>query len=176
MTRHCSVKTELQMPADGRECVRGRDSKPVGGEEHVSGRKAEPADGRKSSGDKTGGAAGSRRAAAGAFLSLFGGICWGLSGSMGQYLFTEQGMDARWLVPIRLGLAGVVLFVYCLIRYRERLFAPWKSGRDRRDLLIYGIAGISLCQFLSRTSSLSWLPNSMPLPRGSGSIRRCTSA
>ena len=148
MTRHCSVKTELQMPADGRECVRGRDSKPVGGEEHVSGRKAEPADGRKSSGDKTGGAAGSRRAAAGALLSLFGGMCWGLSGSMGQYLFTEQGMDARWLVPIRLGLAGVVLFFYCLIRYGERLFAPWKSGRDRRDLLIYGIAGISLCQFL----------------------------
>ena len=42
----------------------------------------------------------------GALLTLSGGACWGLSGSMGQYLFTRQGMDSRWLVPIRLGLAG----------------------------------------------------------------------
>ena len=37
----------------------------------------------------------------GAILTTLGGICWGLSGSMGQYLFTRQGMDSRWLVPIR---------------------------------------------------------------------------
>ena len=35
----------------------------------------------------------------GAILTTLGGICWGLSGSMGQYLFTRQGMDSRWLVP-----------------------------------------------------------------------------
>ena len=46
---------------------------------------------------------------AGAVLATGGGICWGLSGSMGQYLFRCQGMDSRWLVPYRLGLAGVVL-------------------------------------------------------------------
>ena len=89
-----------------------------------------------------------RNAALGAILSAGGGICWGLSGSMGQYLFDYEGMDSRWLVPIRLGLAGVILFFYCLLRYRKELFRPWKTRIDRRDLLIYGILGISCCQFL----------------------------
>ena len=88
------------------------------------------------------------RRIAGALLTVGGGVCWGLSGSMGQYLFTREGMDSRWLVPIRLGLAGIVLFVYCLIRYRPLLFAPWKSRRNAADLLLYGLAGVSCCQFL----------------------------
>lgn len=83
----------------------------------------------------------------GCFLALFGGICWGLSGSVGQYLFTVQHMDSRWLVPIRLGLAGLVLFVYCLIRHRPKLFSIWKEPADRRDLILYGLCGISFCQF-----------------------------
>ncbi|MCH3972290.1 MAG: DMT family transporter [Oscillospiraceae bacterium] len=86
--------------------------------------------------------------AMGAFLTIFGGACWGVSGSVGQYLFTRQGMDSRWLVPIRLGLAGILLFLYCLVRYRSQLFAPWKSRRNAVDLLIYGVAGVSVCQFL----------------------------
>lgn len=84
----------------------------------------------------------------GAFLSVFGGICWGLSGSVGQYLFTVQGMDSRWLVPIRLGCAGIFLLIYCLCRYGKKTFEPWQTKRNTRDLLIYGLLGISCCQFL----------------------------
>ncbi|NLU25311.1 MAG: EamA family transporter [Clostridiales bacterium] len=84
----------------------------------------------------------------GALLTLWGGICWGLSGTMGQYLFTRQGMDSRWLVPIRLGLAGVLLFAYCLIRYKKQVFAPWQTRRNALDLVIYGLLGVSSCQFL----------------------------
>ena len=29
-----------------------------------------------------------------------GAACWGVSGCMGQYLFTREGMDSTWLVPI----------------------------------------------------------------------------
>ena len=47
----------------------------------------------------------------GALLTLLGGICWGLSGCVGQFLFTHEGMDSRWLVPVRLGIAGVLLLV-----------------------------------------------------------------
>ena len=48
----------------------------------------------------------------GALLTMFGGMCWGVSGCVGQYLFTRQGMDSTWLVPIRLFLAGVILCIY----------------------------------------------------------------
>lgn len=92
----------------------------------------------------------------GALLTAGGGVCWGLSGSMGQYLFTKQGMDAHWLVPIRLFLAGVILFIYCRIRMGKYVYSPWKTKRDARDLLVYGLLGISLCQYLYfRTIQLS---------------------
>ena len=84
----------------------------------------------------------------GAFLTLFGGVCWGVSGCIGQYLFTRQGMDSTWLVPIRLFLAGLLMCGYYLVRNRKQLFAPWKGRRNAIDLLIYGLAGVSACQFL----------------------------
>lgn len=85
----------------------------------------------------------------GAFLTLFGGACWGLSGSMGQYLFTVEGMDSRWLVPLRLGLAGIILFFWCLRHYGHKLvFQPWRSKQDAAELIIYGLLGVSICQFL----------------------------
>ena len=63
----------------------------------------------------------------GAFLTLFGGICWGASGSVGQYLFAYEGMDSRWLVPIRLGLAGIILIEYSFFRY----------GKDDGNVVLY---------------------------------------
>ena len=44
----------------------------------------------------------------GALLTMFGGMCWGVSGCVGQYLFTRQGMDSTWLVPIRLFTGGII--------------------------------------------------------------------
>ena len=84
----------------------------------------------------------------GSILALGGAACWGISGCMGQYLFTTEGMSATWLTPIRLFLAGLILCAYYAIKDHRLLFAPWKNGRDRLDLLIYGIAGVSCCQFL----------------------------
>ena len=48
--------------------------------------------------------------------------------------------------------------LYFLFRDRKQLFAPWKSPRNAIDLLIYGLAGVSACQFLYS------LPSSTPLP------------
>ena len=39
----------------------------------------------------------------GALMAAGGGVCWGISGTMGQYLFTHEGMQTTWLIPIRLG-------------------------------------------------------------------------
>ena len=83
----------------------------------------------------------------GAALTLFGGACWGMSGSIGQYLFTAESMQSEWLVPVRLGLAGILLLAFSRIRYGRQVFAPWKNRTDAASLLIYGICGVSLCQF-----------------------------
>ena len=66
----------------------------------------------------------------GALLAVFGGICWGLSGSCGQYLFQHEHMDVRWLVPVRLGLAGILMLVYCFIHYGKKTLGPWSNKHD----------------------------------------------
>ena len=85
----------------------------------------------------------------GIIMTLAGASCWGLSGSMGQYLFTAEHMDSRWLVPVRLGTAGVLILLYCFLRYgRQRTMAPWSDRRKAGTMLFYGIAGVGACQFL----------------------------
>ena len=92
----------------------------------------------------------------GAFLTLMGGVCWGLSGSMGQYLFDVKGMDAHWLVPIRLGAAGIILLLYSFLHNRRQTLEVWKGKDDRLQLIVYGLLGVSLCQYLYfRTIQLS---------------------
>ena len=44
----------------------------------------------------------------GSILAMGGAACWGISGCMGQYLFTTEGMSPTWLTPIRLFLAGLI--------------------------------------------------------------------
>ena len=86
----------------------------------------------------------------GSCLTLSGAACWGISGCVGQYLFTRQGMDSTWLVPIRLFLAGLILCTFYLVRDRRQLFDVWNIKKDARnalDLLVYGLAGVSFCQF-----------------------------
>ena len=86
----------------------------------------------------------------GSALTLGGAACWGVSGCMGQYLFTREGMDSTWLVLIRLFLAGLILCGFFFIKDRKTLFDPWnvrKNPRNAIDLLVYGLAGVSCCQF-----------------------------
>ena len=47
-----------------------------------------------------------KKRTAGICLTLAGGICWGLSGCFGQYLFQKKDITADWLVMVRL-FAGV---------------------------------------------------------------------
>ena len=84
----------------------------------------------------------------GILLTTVGAACWGLSGSMGEYLFDVQGMDSRWLVPIRLGLSGIILLLYSTVKYKKDVLKPWRSLQSAIYMLIYGIAGVSTCQFL----------------------------
>lgn len=82
----------------------------------------------------------------GSALTMGGAACWGVSGCMGQYLFTRKGMDSTWLVPIRLFLAGLILCGFFFIKDRKTLFDPWnvrKNPRNAIDLLVSGI--VSAC-------------------------------
>ena len=84
----------------------------------------------------------------GILLTIIGAACWGLSGSVGQYLFDVQGMDSRWLVPIRLGISGILILIYCFIKYGKTTLNPWKTRNRAILMIVYGVLGVSACQFL----------------------------
>jgi drug/metabolite transporter (DMT)-like permease len=83
----------------------------------------------------------------GSILTISGGILWGISGTCGQYLLQVKGLDSDWLVPVRLLCAGILLLFLCYIKQGKQIFAPWKSKKDGADLLIFGMVGMSMCQY-----------------------------
>lgn len=83
----------------------------------------------------------------GILITIIGGICWGLSGTCGQFLFNHKGITSKWLVPVRLTTAGLIMLLYFIGREKKAAFRIWKTKRDIVDILVYGIAGMMLCQF-----------------------------
>ena len=51
------------------------------------------------------------RQTVGTLLTIGGGVCWGFSGCMAQYLFESKAVTAIWLVPQRMVVAGLILVV-----------------------------------------------------------------
>lgn len=91
----------------------------------------------------------------GTFLTIVGGILWGISGVCGQFLFQSKDVTASWLVPLRLVTAGFLLLCYYLIRDKGKAFDIWKTKRNRIDIIIYGLAGMMLCQY-SYFQTIEW--------------------
>lgn len=57
----------------------------------------------------------------GALCALFGGAIWGLSGTCGQFLFTNSSLSPLALTWIRMLIAGIVLTLLSLVKDREKV-------------------------------------------------------
>ncbi len=83
----------------------------------------------------------------GILLTVLGGICWGISGCFGQYLFTEKGISSVWLVNTRLIWAGLSLVVLGYLKDKKELFRIFKDKASCKELLIFSFFGMLLCQY-----------------------------
>lgn len=83
----------------------------------------------------------------GVFITLLGGVLWGFSGVCGQYLFTQKGVSADWLVPYRLSLAGLAMVAYYVARSPRLALAPLKDRALLPQLLIYAVFGLMMTQY-----------------------------
>lgn len=90
---------------------------------------------------------GKNRKAQGVIMTLTGGILWGLCGSCGQFLFQYKEATSNWLVPIRLMGAGILILLLLAVKNREEVLAVWKEPWGRRDILIFSVFGMMLCQY-----------------------------
>lgn len=91
----------------------------------------------------------------GTILTITGGILWGISGVCGQFLFQNKEVTASWMVPIRLVTAGLLLLLYYVSRDKGKAFDIWRSKRNRTDIIVYGLAGMMLCQY-SYFQTIEW--------------------
>lgn len=79
-------------------------------------------------------------------IAVIGGIFWGLAGVFGQFLFEYKGTNARWLVSVRLVIAGILLLSTVLIKQRDTFWKIWTDKKDALFLLLFAVLGMAGCQ------------------------------
>ena len=85
--------------------------------------------------------------AIGTVMALAGGIFWGFSGCCGQFLFEQKGIQAPWLVTVRLFFAGILLIVTGFRLNGWANLNIFKRKQDTLHLLAFAIFGITFCQY-----------------------------
>ncbi|BAK97858.1 hypothetical protein OBV_06600 [Oscillibacter valericigenes Sjm18-20] len=93
-----------------------------------------------------------QRALRGVLCTTIGGVCWGISGTCGQYLFGFCGIHPVWLVCVRTLGGGAVLTLLALPKYRRDLLALIRQPKELGKLVIFGLFGLLLCQYAYLTS------------------------
>ena len=88
-------------------------------------------------------------------MTLTGGTLWGVSGVCGQFLFQNKDVTASWLVPVRLMMAGIFMLCFYIWKDKKKAFAIWQKKENRWGILIYGLAGMMLCQY-SYFQTIEW--------------------
>ena len=76
-----------------------------------------------------------KRKKTGYLMTICGAVCWAFSGACGQYLFEHRGMDADWLVTVRLTVAGLLLVLYSLARRGGGALAVAALGAEGESTL-----------------------------------------
>lgn len=88
----------------------------------------------------------------GCICAALGGICWGVSGTVGQWLFTAKGMDSGALTVVRMFLAGVLLLASVAPKHGGELRALWSDRRDSARLIVFAVGGLMTCQYTYLTA------------------------
>lgn len=83
----------------------------------------------------------------GYLLTVFGAVCWAFSGACGQYLFLHRGLDADWLVSVRLTMAGLLLVLYSLARWRSGAVRVLRARKSIGSIVIFAVFGMAMCQY-----------------------------
>ncbi|MCR4955473.1 MAG: DMT family transporter [Lachnospiraceae bacterium] len=84
----------------------------------------------------------------GSFCAIMTGVCWGVSGVFGQFLFETRGVTSLWLVPIRMFSAGLFLLCYSFLTPsgRPQAVALFHNKRDLLQSILAGVLGTMMFQ------------------------------
>ena len=83
----------------------------------------------------------------GIVLVLIAAIFWGISGTVAQFLFQEQGFQADWLVVARLLVSGIILLTLAQTVMKQTIWSVWRVKQDAIQLLLFGLVGMLGVQY-----------------------------
>lgn len=88
----------------------------------------------------------------GIIFVLIGAISWGISGTCGQYLCMEKGMDTRWITEVRLVSAGIIITILASFTQKENLKGMVRNKKDCIHGILYGVIALVETQYAYLTA------------------------
>lgn len=84
----------------------------------------------------------------GYLITILAAICWGFSGTMGEYLLGDKHLNVYWLTSVRMLLAGAILLLYVVLRngITESHKRMITNKKTLLHLIAYGILGMAFNQ------------------------------
>lgn len=87
------------------------------------------------------------RSTRGALLCIFSASLWGVTGTVGQFLFQEMDVSSKWLASNRMFAAGILLLLYIYWRRGKEIFSIWKNKKEAKDMLLFSLIGMLFTQY-----------------------------
>ena len=88
----------------------------------------------------------------GILYTIVGGICWGFSGTCGEFIFAHYDVSPLWLTSVREVSAGLLLLALALLRKTPGLLSIWRHKKDALRLVAFSLFGLVLCQYSYMTA------------------------
>ena len=82
----------------------------------------------------------------GILLGIIAAAFWGISGTIGQFLFQQRGINVEWLITLRLLLSGVGLLILAKCTKND-ILKIWNNRKDAIQLFIFSIIGMFGVQY-----------------------------
>ncbi len=83
----------------------------------------------------------------GFLLAILAASLWGISGTFGQFLFQQRGINVEWLIVVRMLIAGFTLLAIAAARKNKDLWNIWNNRQDAIQLVVFGVVGMLTVQY-----------------------------
>jgi drug/metabolite transporter (DMT)-like permease len=83
----------------------------------------------------------------GIFFAIFGAICWGFSGTLGQYLFQSRNLSPEWTACVRMLAASIIFIILSFHSHGKDALKIFENKKNIYTLFSFGLAGLLLCQY-----------------------------
>lgn len=83
----------------------------------------------------------------GILFAIGAAIFWGISGTFGQFLLQQRGIDVNWLITARMLSSGLLLLAFAQWGRKTNIFSIWRNRKDALQLLTFSIVGMLAVQY-----------------------------